>query len=69
MLLFLYGHGANGKSVFVELMNWLLGDYANKNQTEMLMKHQRNPGGASPEIVALKGLRFAYANQRGGAIG
>lgn len=63
MFLFLYGHGANGKSVFVELMNWLLGDYANKIQTEMLMKHQRNPQGASPEIVALKGLRFVYANE------
>jgi putative DNA primase/helicase len=63
VFLFLYGHGANGKSVFVELMNWLLGDYANKIQTEMLMRHQRSPQGASSEIVALKGLRFVYANE------
>jgi hypothetical protein len=39
-------------------MNWLLGDYANKIQTEMLMKHQRNPQGHSADIVAVKGLRF-----------
>jgi putative DNA primase/helicase len=60
---FLYGHGANGKSVFVEMIAWLLGDYACKIQTEMLMHHQRNPQGPSPEIVALKGRRFAYANE------
>jgi P4 family phage/plasmid primase-like protien len=60
---FLYGHGANGKSVFVEIVAWLLGDYARKIPTEMLMVHQRNPQGPSPDIVALKGVRFAYANE------
>ena len=60
---FLYGHGANGKSVFVEIVAWLLGDYARKIPTEMLMLHQRNPQGPSPDIVALKGVRFAYANE------
>jgi putative DNA primase/helicase len=61
--LFLYGLGANGKSVFVEIIAWLLGDYAQKIATEMLMQHQRNPQGASPDIVALKGRRFIYANE------
>jgi putative DNA primase/helicase len=60
---FLYGHGANGKSVFVEIVAWLLGDYAHKIPTEMLMQHQRNPQGPSPDIVSLKGVRFAYANE------
>lgn len=60
---FLHGLGANGKSVLVELSAWLLGDYAGKIQTEMLMHHQRNPQGPSPDIVALKGVRFAYANE------
>jgi putative DNA primase/helicase len=63
MFAFLYGHGANGKSVFIELMAWLLGDYARKIPTEMLMQHQRNPQGPSPDIVALKGLRLAFANE------
>ncbi len=60
---FLYGGGANGKSVFVELLAWLLGDYARKIATEMLMHHQRSPQGPSPDIVALKGSRFVYANE------
>jgi putative DNA primase/helicase len=61
--IFLYGDGANGKSVFVELLAWLLGDYARKIATEMLMQHQRSPQGPSPDIVALKGVRLAYANE------
>jgi putative DNA primase/helicase len=60
---FLYGSGANGKSVLVELLAWLLGDYARKIATEMLMHHQRSPQGPSPDIVALKGSRFVYANE------
>lgn len=60
---FLYGHGANGKSVFVEAVAWLLGDYARKIQTEMLMQQQRNSQGPSPDIVSLKGMRFVYANE------
>ena len=60
---FFYGHGANGKSVFIELMAWLLGDYARKIATDMLMHHQRNPQGPSPDIVSLKGLRLAFANE------
>lgn len=60
---FLHGKGANGKSVFVELLAWLLGDYACKIATEMLMQHQRSPQTASPDIVSLKGRRFVYANE------
>jgi P4 family phage/plasmid primase-like protien len=61
--IFLYGGGANGKSVFIELLAWLLGDYSRKIATEMLMQHQRSPQGPSPDIVALKGVRLAYANE------
>lgn len=60
---FFYGHGANGKSVLVELVASLLGDYSRKIPTEMLMQHQRSPQGPSPDIVALKGRRFVYANE------
>ncbi len=60
---FLFGSGANGKSVFVELLAWMLGDYSRKIATEMLMHHQRSPQGPSPDIVALKGRRFVYANE------
>ena len=60
---FFHGSGANGKTVFVELIRWLLGDYSKKISTEMLMQHKRNPQGASPDIVGLKGIRFAYCSE------
>ncbi len=60
---FLHGSGANGKSVLVELLAWLLGDYARKISTDMLMQQQRSAQGPDPDIVELKGVRFAYANE------
>lgn len=60
---FLHGGGGNGKSVFVELFYWLLGDYAHKISTELLMEHKRNPQGPSPDIVQLKGVRLAFASE------
>ncbi len=63
VFVFLYGLGRNGKSVLVETMAWLMGDYAHKVPTEMLMQHQRDPQGPSPDIVALKGRRFIYATE------
>lgn len=59
----LIGSGDNGKSILIELENWLLGSYAVKIDTEMLMHHPRAPQGPSPDIVALKGVRVAYANE------
>jgi len=62
-IIFLYGHGANGKSTFIEVLAWLLGDYTRRIATEMLMHHQRNPQGPSPDIVGLKGRRLVYCNE------
>jgi P4 family phage/plasmid primase-like protien len=55
--------GRNGKTTFIELIAWVLGDYAHKIPTEMLMTQQRNSQGPSPDIVLLKGVRFAWANE------
>jgi putative DNA primase/helicase len=62
-LIILYGLGANGKSTFIEVISWLLGDYGLRIATEMLMHHQRSPQAASPDIVSLKGRRMAYCNE------
>jgi putative DNA primase/helicase len=59
----LLGVGDNGKSILLELLNWLLGTYATKIDTEMLMNHPRSPQGPSPDIVALQGKRLVYANE------
>ena len=61
--LFLFGSGSNGKSVLVELMYWLLGDYAQKINTEMLMKQYRSSQSASPDLVSLAGRRLIYCNE------
>jgi putative DNA primase/helicase len=63
VLLFLLGTGANGKTVWIETMKEILGDYADKIQTEMLMQHFRNTQSASPDLVQLQGRRFIYANE------
>ncbi len=62
-LIFFYGLGANGKTTFIEVMAWLLGEYSKVIATEMLMQHQRSPQGPSPDIVALKGRRLVYCNE------
>lgn len=62
-LIIFYGLGANGKSTFIEVIAWLLGDYGLRIATEMLMHHQRSPQGPSPDIVSLKGRRMAYCNE------
>ena len=61
--LFAYGSGNNGKSVLLELMAALLGDYARKIPTEMLMTSQRDPNAPAPEVVGLKGVRLAYCSE------
>jgi putative DNA primase/helicase len=61
---FLYGLGANGKSVLIDLLVWLLGDYSLVIDSSMLMK-QRFKDGKSPrpDLVALKGVRFAVGSE------
>lgn len=60
---FCYGSGSNGKSVFIEMLKHLLGDYAKAIQPEMLANNQRTAGSATPELAALKGVRLALATE------
>ena len=53
----LHGHGSNGKSTFVNVLQDLLGAYANQTPTEVLMMRKRS--GADPEVARLKGTRLA----------
>lgn len=63
VFLFLYGAGANGKSVFIAALSHVLGEYARRIPTEMLMAQPRSSQGPSPDIMLLKGLRLAFANE------
>ena len=64
-IVFMYGLGANGKSTFMEIMAWVLGDYAVRIQTETLMSNQRSAQSASPDLMALRGARLAFCNETG----
>ena len=58
-----HGSGANGKSVILETIKDILGDYAQTMPIEILLKGRKNVGAASPETARLKGIRFALASE------
>jgi putative DNA primase/helicase len=61
VLFFLYGTGANGKSVFVNTLLGISGDYAFTIGTELLMvsNSDRHP----TEIARLRGVRLAVGSE------
>jgi P4 family phage/plasmid primase-like protien len=61
--LFLHGHGANGKSVFTELLKYIMGDYARTIAAETLSESKRNAGGASPDLADLVGARMVLCSE------
>jgi len=61
---FLYGAGANGKSVLVDLMAKLMGDYAASAKIESITGRNRRGGGdATPDLMPLIGARFVRASE------
>lgn len=61
-LLFLFGGGANGKSVFISILTILLGDYARTLPAESLMM-KGNDSSASNDVARLAGARLAVASE------
>lgn len=57
-LFFHYGNGANGKSVYMEVLTRLLGDIAVTLPATSLIGESGPGGGASPDIARLYGCRF-----------
>jgi P4 family phage/plasmid primase-like protien len=60
---FLWGSGANGKSVLLDIMRDLLGDYGITLKTSALMSGNQN--GKDYEIARLDGVRMAVASELG----
>ena len=54
----LTGVGGNGKSIFVNLMNFVLGEYSGKMNIALVTQKRKGIGGPTPEIAQLKGRRF-----------
>lgn len=63
-LTFFYGAGANGKSVLVELIAKLLGEYAADIRIETLTgRNSASGASATPDLVYLVGARMARASE------
>ncbi len=65
MFLVFNGQGRNGKGVLVETLRHVLGSIAGPIPAEMLLDQGRaaTPSGPTPHIMALKGLRIAFASE------
>lgn len=62
-LFFMHGVGKNGKSTFAETIMSLLGDYAQKAPTEMLMRKISGQSNVPNDIARLKGARMAITSE------
>ena len=59
----LYGGGANGKSTLLELLAYVLGDYASNTSADVLM--QASGRGPDNDVARLRGARFVTASESG----
>jgi P4 family phage/plasmid primase-like protien len=63
LFLFCFGHGANGKSVFIEVLKHVMGDYSRAIASETLSESKRQAGGATPDLAALIGARLVICSE------
>ena len=56
------GHGANGKSVIANMVQWVLGDYVNIAPPSLLT-YRPNDTGARNDVAALSGARMVSINE------
>lgn len=62
--LYMYGMGANGKSLLANLMRRMMGDYATMVKIESLTGQNRKSGSdATPDMMKLIGARAAITNE------
>ena len=57
------GGGSNGKSVLITLMELILGEYKGDVPLSLITEKRTRIGGLAPEMVALKGLRYAVMQE------
>lgn len=63
-LCFFHGGGGNGKSVLVDLIARIMGDYASTAKIESLTGRNRRGGGdATPDLIPLVGARLVRASE------
>ena len=57
------GCGSNGKSLLTDLMSHTLGEYSGTVPITLVTEKRTNIGGVSPELIQLKGLRYAVMQE------
>jgi P4 family phage/plasmid primase-like protien len=65
LFMFLFGAGDNGKSKFLGLLEFVLGNYSHKTKAETIMqsRSKRASNAPSQEILELKGIRMAGTHE------
>lgn len=63
IFLFCFGYGANGKSVFIEVLKHVMGDYSRAIASETLSESKRQAGSATPDLAALIGARLVLCSE------
>jgi len=65
IIVVLTGIGRNGKSLIVEVLSEIMGPLAGAVRSEMLLDQMRvtSSTGPTPDIMALRGLRMAFASE------
>ena len=63
VFLFLFGHGANGKSTFIEAIMRLFSDYSTKLLTDTLMRKEGGDNVGNSDIAALQGIRLCFTEE------
>jgi len=57
------GGGGNGKSVLINLMRFVFGEYQTSLNTAALTRRRPESGAANPDIIGLKCKRFVYMQE------
>ncbi|WP_286342543.1 phage/plasmid primase, P4 family [Ferrimonas sp. YFM] len=64
LLFYLYGHGCNGKSTFMSVIQHLLGTYAHQINSDVLLQNRFGPtSGPNAALTKLVGSRLVVANE------
>jgi putative DNA primase/helicase len=58
-----YGDGSNGKSVFLDTLSRLMGDYAMNAQVETLLERKYGTSSHTADLARLKGARFTTTGE------
>jgi len=63
ILVICYGHGSNGKSVFSNVVHWIMGGYSTTASSTVLISRRKDDAGPRNDIAALAGARYVSINE------